>query len=84
MDWISHRRGLRMNPNGAMADRPNPVSGRDDETVRETCRAFGLCNLHINKTLSWDKFAAAVNEAHKEHRMGEATHRKVVSDKPKE
>ncbi|KAL0668476.1 hypothetical protein Bca4012_031180 [Brassica carinata] len=26
MDWISHRHGLRVDPNGAMTDRPKPVS----------------------------------------------------------
>ncbi|WZZ35989.1 hypothetical protein YC2023_019390 [Brassica napus] len=46
--------------------------------------AFGLYNLHNNKTLSWDIFAVAVKESHKGYMMGEATHSKVVSDKLKE
>lgn len=43
-----------------------------------------LLDLHENKTLSWDQFAVSVKEAHEGRRMGEATHRKVISDKPKE
>ncbi|XP_010523472.1 PREDICTED: uncharacterized protein At1g04910 [Tarenaya hassleriana] len=46
-------------------------------------RLVGLIDLHQNKTLSWDQFAEAVREAH-EGRMGEPTHRRVISDKPKE
>jgi len=40
--------------------------------------------LHNNKTLSWDQFAVAVKDAHQGRRMGEPTHRKVISDRPKE
>ena len=41
-------------------------------------------DLHKNKTLSWDQFAVSVKEAHEGRRMREPTHRKVISDKPKE
>ncbi|CAA7037846.1 unnamed protein product [Microthlaspi erraticum] len=47
-------------------------------------RLVELLELHNNKTLSWDQFAEAVKEAHQGQRMGEPTHRKVISDKPKE
>uniref|UniRef100_A0A1J3J2V9 O-fucosyltransferase family protein n=1 Tax=Noccaea caerulescens TaxID=107243 RepID=A0A1J3J2V9_NOCCA len=47
-------------------------------------RLVELLELHNNKTLSWDQFAGAVKEAHQGQRMGEPTHRKVFSDKPKE
>ncbi|KAJ4877975.1 O-fucosyltransferase family protein [Raphanus sativus] len=47
-------------------------------------RIVELLDLHENKTLSWDQFAVSVKEAHEGRRMGEATHRKVISDKPKE
>ncbi|XP_020520879.1 uncharacterized protein At1g04910 isoform X1 [Amborella trichopoda] len=42
-----------------------------------------LLDLYQNKTLSWDAFAGAVREAHK-NRMGQPTHRKVTPEKPKE
>uniref|UniRef100_M4DLK9 O-fucosyltransferase family protein n=1 Tax=Brassica campestris TaxID=3711 RepID=M4DLK9_BRACM len=47
-------------------------------------RLVELLDLHKNKTLSWDQFAVYVKEAHEGRRMGEPTHRKVISDKPKE
>lgn len=42
-----------------------------------------LLDLHQNKTLPWDEFAAAVRLAH-EKRNGQPTRRKVMADKPKE
>ncbi|EOA40199.1 hypothetical protein CARUB_v10008919mg [Capsella rubella] len=42
-----------------------------------------LLDLHQNKTLTWDQFAVAVKVAH-EKRTGAPTHRRVISDKPKE
>ncbi|VVB03951.1 unnamed protein product [Arabis nemorensis] len=47
-------------------------------------RLVELLDLHNNKTISWDQFAVAVKEAHGGRSMGEPTHRKVISDKPKE
>ncbi|XP_020881186.1 LOW QUALITY PROTEIN: uncharacterized protein At1g04910 [Arabidopsis lyrata subsp. lyrata] len=47
-------------------------------------RLVELLDLHYNKTLSWDQFAVAVKETHQGRRMGEPTHRKVISDRPKE
>ncbi|XP_056848511.1 rhamnogalacturonan I rhamnosyltransferase 1 isoform X1 [Raphanus sativus] len=46
-------------------------------------RLVELLDLHNNKTLTWDQFAVAVKEAH-ERRRGAPTHRRVISDKPKE
>jgi hypothetical protein len=46
-------------------------------------RLVELLDLHHNKTLTWDQFAVAVKEAH-ERRAGAPTHRRVISDKPKE
>jgi len=42
-----------------------------------------LVNLYENKTLSWNQFAAAVQETH-EMRAGQPACRRVVVDKPKE
>lgn len=42
-----------------------------------------LLDLHQNGTLSWYKFSAAIQQAHK-WRMGQAAVRKVIADKPKE
>ncbi|KAJ6821999.1 uncharacterized protein M6B38_130345 [Iris pallida] len=42
-----------------------------------------LLDLHENKTLSWDQFAAAVRETH-ENRFGQPACRRMVADKPKE
>nr|AAD17446.1 similar to axi 1 protein from Nicotiana tabacum [Arabidopsis thaliana]AAM15036.1 similar to axi 1 protein from Nicotiana tabacum [Arabidopsis thaliana] len=47
-------------------------------------RLVELLDLHNNKTLSWDQFAVAVKDAHQGRRMGEPTHRKVISVRPKE
>ncbi|KAG2276408.1 hypothetical protein Bca52824_058963 [Brassica carinata] len=47
-------------------------------------RLVEVLDLHKNKTLSWDQFAVSAKEAHEGRRMGEPTHRKVISDKPKE
>ncbi|KAL1192920.1 Rhamnogalacturonan I rhamnosyltransferase 4 [Cardamine amara subsp. amara] len=47
-------------------------------------RLVELLDSHNNKTLSWSQFAVAVKEAHQGQRMGEPTHRKVISDRPKE
>ncbi|WZZ14177.1 hypothetical protein YC2023_107266 [Brassica napus] len=47
-------------------------------------RLVELLDLHKNMTLSWDQFAVFVKEAHEGRRMGELTHRKVISDKTKE
>ncbi|XP_006291038.2 LOW QUALITY PROTEIN: O-fucosyltransferase 18 [Capsella rubella] len=47
-------------------------------------RLVELLDLYNNKTLPWDQFAVAVKEAHQGQRMGEPTHRKVISDRPKE
>ncbi|ESQ33009.1 hypothetical protein EUTSA_v10004114mg [Eutrema salsugineum] len=47
-------------------------------------RLVELLDLHNNKTISWDQFAVSVKEAHEGRRMGEPTHRKVISNKPKE
>ncbi|KAF8100850.1 hypothetical protein N665_0214s0011 [Sinapis alba] len=47
-------------------------------------RLVELLDLHKNKTLSWEQFAVSVKEGHEGRRMGEPTHRKVISDKPKE
>lgn len=46
-------------------------------------RLVELLDLHNNSTLTWDQFAVAVKEAH-ERRTGAPTHRRVISDKPKE
>ncbi|GKV22378.1 hypothetical protein SLEP1_g32258 [Rubroshorea leprosula] len=42
-----------------------------------------LLDLHQNGTLTWNEFEVAVRQAH-EKRMGQPSHRTVVSDKPKE
>ncbi|EEF39972.1 rhamnogalacturonan I rhamnosyltransferase 1 isoform X2 [Ricinus communis] len=42
-----------------------------------------LLDLHQNGTLTWNKFAVAVQAAH-EKRMGQPSRRKVIADKPKE
>lgn len=42
-----------------------------------------LVDLHLNGTLSWNEFSAAVKLAH-EGRMGQPTRRRVILDKPKE
>ncbi|KAL1551066.1 Rhamnogalacturonan I rhamnosyltransferase 1 [Salvia divinorum] len=46
-------------------------------------RLVELLDLHHNRTLSWDKFSAAVRLAH-ETKMGQPSLRKVIADKPKE
>ncbi|XP_058086930.1 rhamnogalacturonan I rhamnosyltransferase 1-like [Magnolia sinica] len=42
-----------------------------------------LIDLHQNNMLSWDEFAFAVQEAHK-NRTGQPSHRRVITDRPKE